>query len=985
MRDEAREATGRRDKALDHFRPSPGPAAAAVGDLHNAVPFRLSSEEEAGGMQWARAHLTQLMAECAAPPPIEEAHTSTWTRVNRTRKQSASVSCWEKHAGNAASALKTKETKRRSSVPSRVAALTRRRGSGPTSYSVRSSTTVDAPLNAVLRALDASVATAHRSFTRIIYGPLVTDTAVLCHSSTPPTDLLGEGNDDSLETLAVRWLTCRCSNPTVHDCDFCLQEYTKRHTLDEVTRNTSMDRRYKTKQCRDDTAAELCDERAQSDGQEGLHALDDVPAAYKLFRSIETRHCPELLKSHRLVRCNVPLGGFLLYPTTRRDRTDVVFYMNIAQDAGAGDRTDRRRKSASSAALRLTQCSDRQFHALRTVARQMALHIGRLNYAVDSYRMVRHLESLRSLQWVNNAERQQCIVCCRRFRQLTRRRHHCRLCGEVICRECSVQKDVTSPTSGPAMLRICTRCNQTYSPSQRKVSSRSDPEVSVSSQALQRCRDAVRRDRSTGKSMLDPMATSSFSETRRRQRNSSLREEMARSVIDESEWPVLAERSFFVTASEGAAHHVDTFEDAASSGSQRALSSASDSWHFASTSRSSRTISTIERPFLTTASGTSDPARPPISKVDVHRAFSANIFSASRNQEPSPLPSRCELRAGDGRNMTCADNSDGNHEPLITMTGICTLIRLNNRPWSHRSFETPDVYEDIFLKLCETAASVRNSQFVALTLYTRTTEQDEGQQDDVEAAGSTVSYLKVRGCAKLMKITTANLRCCEPVLQLQTPVVTRNTWALDESSIHPSGYDFRQLPIVMGSQRARFYAGVPLVNTNEHYRYGALAVFDAKTSRGRDDDLSMKKTLQALQVCTEEAMMAADERRQEIHLRTFLQASLIPPRRSEPALRPSVDIQESDPQWLTIERIDGDSHDKDGVDEDYRYKEYDVVDVETNSTPAFTNSGTSRVGKARVDYFQSKLQQLVQQAQDTQAQMVENTLVMERHRLPIVE
>ncbi|EGZ17344.1 hypothetical protein PHYSODRAFT_503634, partial [Phytophthora sojae] len=51
-----------------------------------------------------------------------------------------------------------------------------------------------------------------------------------------------------------------------------------------------------------------------------------------------------------------------------------------------------------------------------------------------------HLESLRTLQWVRNAERTECVVCCRRFNQLTRRRHHCRLCGEVICRECSVHK-----------------------------------------------------------------------------------------------------------------------------------------------------------------------------------------------------------------------------------------------------------------------------------------------------------------------------------------------------------------------------------------------------------------------------------------------------------------------------------------------------------------------------------------------------------------
>uniref|UniRef100_M4B2L1 FYVE-type domain-containing protein n=1 Tax=Hyaloperonospora arabidopsidis (strain Emoy2) TaxID=559515 RepID=M4B2L1_HYAAE len=973
MRDEVQGVNDHCNKAPNHKR-APVPEDGA-GPSQYAVPFTLSRENEAIGMQLARTHLTQLMTECAASKSESQLE-SAWVRVNKTKKQSAEVICWEKHAGKTTQELQGKA--RGSSVSSRLAALTLKRESGPTSYSVRSSTTVNAPLNAVLRALDASVATAHRSFTRIIYGNLVADTSVLFHSSTPRTDFLAEDENDSVETLAVRWIMCRCSNPTVYDCDFCLQEYTKRHSRDELI---MFNNHRRDEQHQSDDAEPKHEGTDHSCGHDGLHALEEMPAAYKLFRSVETRHCPDLLDSHRVVRCKVPLGGFLLYPTDSSDKTDVVFYMTIAQDV-ASNRNKRGRNSVSSNAV-LTQCSDRQFHALQNVARQMALHIGRLNNAVDSYNMILHLESLHTLQWVRNAERLQCAVCCRRFHQFTRRRHHCRLCGEVICRRCSVQKDLNLPTSGPAMLRICTRCNQAAAPSRPKSSSRNDAEVQVASQKLQSCRGVL--DRSSGNSILDSIATFSFSETPLRRSSSSLSEELNGSVMDESatESRDEAEGIFFVAASEGS-QWTDTSEMAATSCLQTSFPASPNQPSSSLPHTRCRIRAPIRNSMKTevTRSGINDKedevkvedstSRTDDNESDLSILKSQHNSLSSRAQQIWPV-----------KNGICADNSDGDHEPLFTMTGICTLIRLHNRPWTHRSFEMPRMYEDVFLKLCETAASVRNSQFVALTLFMHTTQQDESPQNEVEAAEATVSYLKVRGCAKLMKIT-ANLQCCDPVLQLQRPIVTRDTWALDESADHPSGYDFRQLPIVVGSQQARFYAGVPLINTEMRCRYGALAVFDSKTSPGEDDDLPMKKTLQALQMCAEEAMTVAEERQKEIQLRAFLQASLIPLRQSESVLRPSVDIQQSDPQQQDIESIDRDSADDDGIDEDYQRDEHAVATIDTKGAPEFTNSGTSSVGKARVDYFRNKLRQLVQQAQDTQAQMMENTLVMERHRVPIV-
>uniref|UniRef100_H3HCT2 PSP1 C-terminal domain-containing protein n=1 Tax=Phytophthora ramorum TaxID=164328 RepID=H3HCT2_PHYRM len=483
------------------------------------------------------------MESTAGQESTDAVSSSSWTRV-KSRKKSTGVLLWEKRS------VKAKQD------------------SGPVTYSVRSSTTVNAPINMVLKTLDASVATAHRSFTRIIYGNLVADTSVLFHSSTLGTAFLAEDANDSFEMLAVRWLD---------------------NDEDEISVGYS---------------------------HEGLHALDEMPVAYKLFRSMETRHCPELLESHRVVRSKVPLGGFLF---------------------------------------------DRQFRALQSVVKQMAHQIDRLNNAVDSYKMSLHLESLRTLQW----------------------------------------------------------------------------------------------------------------------------------------WA------------------------------------------------GTRMMSTMKSPVVTTSPNT------------------------PKTTTPSPIV--------------------------------------------YRSFETLQLYEDILLKLCENSASVRNSKFVALTLFTRANHADMSQQNEVEAGEVAVYYLKVKGSAKLMKVA-ANMRCCDPVLQLHKPVITRNTWALDsKSSVHSSGYDFRQLPIVLGPQQARFYAGVPLTDSKKRFRYGALAVFDAAINPGEDDDLPMKKTLQALQ-----------------------------------------------------ESLDGDSDDNDKIDEAQRRLDYELRNARTKSDPEFPNSGS----KAR--------------AQDTQAQMVENSLVMERHGVPIV-
>lgn len=55
--------------------------AAAAGQGRYVVPFTMSREEEAVGMEMARSQLPSLMAECAA-----DASDDAWTRVKSSKK-----------------------------------------------------------------------------------------------------------------------------------------------------------------------------------------------------------------------------------------------------------------------------------------------------------------------------------------------------------------------------------------------------------------------------------------------------------------------------------------------------------------------------------------------------------------------------------------------------------------------------------------------------------------------------------------------------------------------------------------------------------------------------------------------------------------------------------------------------------------------------------------------------------------------------------
>uniref|UniRef100_M4BGG7 FYVE-type domain-containing protein n=1 Tax=Hyaloperonospora arabidopsidis (strain Emoy2) TaxID=559515 RepID=M4BGG7_HYAAE len=100
--------------------------------------------------------------------------------------------------------------------------------------------------------------------------------------------------------------------------------------------------------------------------------------------------------------------------------------------------------------------------AARAIARRLALRsVGKFEAAVAASR-IGGCQFVAPHQWVKNEDRASCVICWKRFNALFRRRHHCRLCGEVICGSCSSLRTtnvVNVKTRAAQKTRICHMCH----------------------------------------------------------------------------------------------------------------------------------------------------------------------------------------------------------------------------------------------------------------------------------------------------------------------------------------------------------------------------------------------------------------------------------------------------------------------------------------------------------------------------------------------
>lgn len=951
-----------------------------VGQGGYVTSFTMTRSDVAIGAETACTQLPKLLRECAFD-------TSEGWRRTKSSKSSARI--WEKGYTS-----KTRRATRKMSVPNIAArqlaedatavsssnsidspaiSTAREENVEEESYAVRSSITVDAPLDLVLKTLDASVLTAHRSFMKIIYGGVVSEASVLSHHDQThrQSPLHSSSKQSTSESLCVRWLVCRCNSPMISDCDLCLQEYTRRHSIDELAANSTI---YNNNNNASDGSDDGSVEGVRS--RDGLHTISETPVAYKLFRSVETRFCPVLLESQRLVRCRVPLGGFLFYPTDSSDRTDVVFFMSIAHEH-----------------------SERQFRALQSVALEMARRVDRLRNAADAYRMNLRLDALRSTRWVDDSARPQCAVCARRFHQLSRRRHHCRLCGEVICRDCSVHKDADLPTIGLTVLRICKLCETStvgvgLQSLQAVVGSPVPVESSASSSSASN-RTVSKRTSRRGSSERMPALDVAHASHQGSIEVRGVREvppvPIPRTPAAKPDKRPIQDRRGFATAIDIAIGSADGGPQAFScpkptEDRRTPIWGSNNSGERMTGKTVAATTPTLKsrvfpapspgiwRPVGWTPSRwsniSSSSSNQPSERTAAQNT-SAKSSSTALPQSPIQWQQRHSIHVSHAKRVL-----DSPHKQIITSNQQSEVANITTG-LTPRGVANLRAVQDILVDLCTQAAALCGTKYAALSMFRDRTLTSMGSfssmkslvgSSELEETDDSTShrmehFLKVRGSHKLMNVAP-NLLSCEPLLRLRRSVATRNaaTARLD--------YDLKKLPIVSGPQQARFYAGVLLVDGRNQW-LGALAVFDARVAANgssSDSDQELQNLLSNMEELASVAVESIKEREKEQALQDFLRSPLVEGRQSEPGKQ----------------TVSG----KDGLHRRANAATFAITEVEEaeevrremlHSRNVQVSPASNTVSPHAL--YRVKMRELVLQAQETQSQALENSIAMKRERL----
>lgn len=153
-----------------------------------------------------------------------------------------------------------------------------------------------------------------------------------------------------------------------------------------------------------------------------------------LYESIEQLECPQLWDSHHLERGSMSKCGYLFRPR-EEGVVEAHFVCSIRQPPN--------------------QRSKRRLN--RALLLNWAEAVGRIEESIIRKRISRELTMRRSPNWVHDKDRHCCHLCMKTFTS-TRRKHHCRACGEIICRNCSLYKSVDLQTVGITTLRVCKAC-----------------------------------------------------------------------------------------------------------------------------------------------------------------------------------------------------------------------------------------------------------------------------------------------------------------------------------------------------------------------------------------------------------------------------------------------------------------------------------------------------------------------------------------------
>ncbi|CAK4631619.1 unnamed protein product [Aphanomyces euteiches] len=124
-------------------------------------------------------------------------------------------------------------------------------------------------------------------------------------------------------------------------------------------------------------------------------------------------------------------SGFIVYPTAKKGVLEVIFSWSAHDPRGISRGYKKSILSLVASVARLENI----FLALRIAAAGF----------------------IKSKNWVSDKDRSYCFICRESFGAF-RRRHHCRLCGDITCSKCGTLTAVKLPVVGLCQVRICNRC-----------------------------------------------------------------------------------------------------------------------------------------------------------------------------------------------------------------------------------------------------------------------------------------------------------------------------------------------------------------------------------------------------------------------------------------------------------------------------------------------------------------------------------------------
>ncbi|RLN86482.1 hypothetical protein BBJ28_00003674 [Nothophytophthora sp. Chile5] len=158
--------------------------------------------------------------------------------------------------------------------------------------------------------------------------------------------------------------------------------------------------------------------------------------------SVDVPECPAFSASMKITRVHMK-RTMLVMPTEENPKvTSELFIM------GATEATDSSMVANAHHRLSMTVLND-------------------ISLVIDSQNIAKQTLILQG-NWVPDDSRPACTICSRRFNFMYRRRHHCRLCGDVICKTCYVMRSVpsadidtgrgVSTASAIGQTKFCVRC-----------------------------------------------------------------------------------------------------------------------------------------------------------------------------------------------------------------------------------------------------------------------------------------------------------------------------------------------------------------------------------------------------------------------------------------------------------------------------------------------------------------------------------------------